>query len=259
MKKLIILLLTAFCISCNKEYIENDNENDFVTVSFLPQIESGNILTRSQFSDEVLDNLEYDIPSIIYLYSPKDGSADYVLKYTLNLKDGNQFSVQKGTYAIQISSGEYEQCKIKVNKKVPFVVGWNAVSRYTKPGMDPAYYYRTARITIDESKQYTIPIYISGILFACKKSEASYFNCGGSNSQETENYYYQIITLGLACSKNDIGFAMGESDNYEYTSYTSTWGTSNCGKYYILSPNEKEYNTFGLLAGGWEYGNGNED
>lgn len=254
MKKLITLLFLPLFLACQKETAPED---DMVTVSFLPQIESGNILTRSQFSDEVLDNLEYLMPKYIYLYSSKDGMWSDSPQYTLNIEENNQFSIQKGNYILEASSGKYEQCNPSVNTGIPLVAGWETVSKYFPSGSDPRYHYRVRRITIDESRQYDLPLYISGILFACKKSDASYFKYGNYSCQETENYYYYIITLGLAYESHKFSFGMGETENYEKTTITDTWKKEDCGKYYILRPNEKEFHSFNISInnGGWIPGN----
>lgn len=268
MKKLIVLLFLPLFLACQKEMAPED---DMVTVSFLPQIESGNILTRSQFSDEVLDNLEYDIPKIIRLWNSEKS-------YTLDLSKDTKFSIQKGSYHLQARTGKYTTCNPKANGSVPLASG------FSRMGDDwDGYTYMISSITINESAEYVIPLKIAGIIFACNKQDASSFtwfykhNNGNTSHDvaeqillETENYYYYIITLGESWYINPgstvsgwadtIGVRLGETETNESSEYTIEGRSFNCGKYFIVKPKEKAMRSFNFSIGEWESGNdGNEN
>ena len=226
MKKLIALLFLPLFLACQKEMAPED---DMVTVSFLPQIESGNILTRSQFSDEVLDNLEYLMPSHVKLTG---GGREYTVKSLESV------SVQKGEYVIECSSTQ-STCYPYSSLEVPVTA-------------------TISKITIDDNKEYTIPVHPYAFIVACKSYITSFnwYYYWGDNyditsnhveSINTENYRYYIIVPRYS-QYNNIVIKLGETDNTEpkkveiMTDHTKA--SEIIGKYFIIEPDSKDLRVF---------------
>ena len=253
MKKFAIFLLVLVAVFTSCEKLVLDAVSDEVTVSFATVVESGNILTKASFSDEVINNLQYNYPKIIKLYG-----EDNDRYYELDLSADNTFSVQKGLYTLCCTTGEYDSsCKWKPNETVPLTVKRDAAVQSPKYG-----FYTGYRITITESKEYSVPLLINAFIVASEKSKVSYLKANGSTSylHTTENYYYYILAypmniIGTSYVPANVTVELGGTDEYETTTITKvTKNEDVLGKYFIYSPNANENRTFDFAVGGWSNG-----
>ena len=267
MKKFIVVLLANFALmfsSCQK--LETPAvEGDMVEASFTLSVVNGYIPTRS-ISDEVLSNLPYVYPTTITFYGGSTG------KYVLDLTKGNTISLQKGTYQVEATVGEFSDENILSQTCVPLTTGFQ---KHSNSGS--SFYTLVNTIEIDESKTYNIELHIAGFIVACKKNEVSYFkweqicdtsrqgkNLTDKNRFETENYYYYILSMCKTILINGdyhftrFGVELGETEKNEKTykaMQVSAGGDRNVvGKYFLYLPTENSFREFGFSVGNWENG-----
>ena len=238
-----LITVIAIFVSCSK--IEDCSNTDIVEVSFSAKIIQGNILTKS-FSNEVLDNLEYDYPKIITLTGT---TATGVNKsYTFDLTTGNTFSVQKGTYTVKGDCG-YNTC-VYAYKKVPLMV---------KNG--------GYQIEISDSKNYVIELSMAGFILAAPKENASYLkyrygkddNFTTAYLLETENYFYYIFAFGGTALYSDsnvsIELELGETETTEkYNTRNRYYVSKHLGKYFIFYSPERDMRMFDFSSADWSLG-----
>ena len=137
----------------------------------------------------------------------------------------------------------------------------------------PRIAYTGYDIIIDENTtQITVDLIIPAIIIACKKEDASYFKwtdlCRKTQDamhwtdihlQTKGNYYFYILRLGdgILCDGHGqtIFAEIGETENYESTTCRINVTKESFAKYYVFSPNEKNFNTIDMnITSSWSEG-----